>query len=378
MKVFLFHEAICPKGTPWAQRMREAMDEAVYAEECGFDGYAMSEQHFASGEAITSAPEIALPYVAARTKRMRLRIASVNLLPYNHPLRVVEQMATLDLISGGRAEMGGARSNNPYTLDAFGVDPKLTREYRDEHLEIIGKGFTQEWVEHESEFYSIPKRRISPWPVGRRVIPVHLSATSLESHKEAGEMGVGAMTGLSVLGWDYAKACIDAYREGARNAKPLAGAITKRTALFSVGVNCHANSQVARDVTRENTLRFIEVIMDWMTKLAKRSTGYEYFEQIERIRANMHDLDYLIDNSPYIMAGTPDELIERCRRLHEMGVDDVLWRIDGMGHENNMKALRMIGDHVIPELNRWSENPESTPSSTWQTDDERAAAAAAA
>ena len=81
MRVFLFHEAICPPGVTWAQRMREIIDEAVVADDCGFHGYAMSEQHFASGEAITSAPEIVLPFVAARTKRMRLRIASVNLLP---------------------------------------------------------------------------------------------------------------------------------------------------------------------------------------------------------------------------------------------------------------------------------------------------------
>lgn len=366
VRVFLFHEAICPPGVTWAQRMREIIDEAVVADDCGFHGYAMSEQHFASGEAITSAPEVVLPFVAARTKRMRLRIASVNLLPYNHPVRVIEQMATLDLLSNGRAEMGGARSNNPYTLDAFGVDPSRTREYRDEHLAIIGKGFTEERLEYSGEFYRIPPRRMAPWPVGRRPPPVHLSATSLESHEEAGAMGTGAMTGLSVLGWEYAQACIDAYRRGAQSAKPVAGSITKRLALLSVGVNCHRDRQTAKDVTRANTLRFIEVIMDWMTKLAKRSEGYEYFARIEEIRKNMKDLDYLIDTSPYVMAGTPDDIVARCRRLYEMGVDDVLWRIDGMGHENNIEALRMIGAHVIPELDRWPEHGFSTPASAWQ------------
>ena len=368
MNVILFHEAICPPGVSWAQRMREVVDEAVFAEKQGFDGYAMSEQHFASGEAITSAPEIVLPYVAARTERMRLRIASVNLLPYNHPIRVIEQMATLDLLSGGRAELGGARSNNPYTLKAFDVDPKLTRQYRDEHLEIIGKGFTQEKLEHHSDLYDIPPRRMSPWPVGRRPVPVHLSATSIESHEEAGRMGVGAMTGLSILGWDYAQKCIDAYRAGAKEARNVAGLITKRQAVFSVGVNCHLDREQAREETRSNTLRFIEVIMDWMTKLAKNSPGYEYFAEIERIRENMTNLDHLIESSPYIAAGTPNDLIENCRRLYEMGVDDVIWRIDGMGHENNKKALQLIGEKVLPEVQSWPEHEFSTPSSTWTTD----------
>lgn len=360
MKAILFHEAICPAGVTWSQRYKECIEEAVLAEDVGFDGYAASEQHFANGEATISAPEIVLAHVAARTKRIRLRIASVNLLPFNHPLRVAEQVATIDILSNGRAEMGGARSNNPYTLDGFAVDPALTREYRDEHLTIFGKAITHGVVEHNSPYFKIPRRKISPLKAGERQIPVHVSATSLDSHEEAGAMGVGVMSGLSILGWDYVQACIAAYNKGADRAVPLAGSITRRRALFSVGVNCHANRAIARAATEENTLRFIEVIMDWMTKLAKRATDYEYFAAIEKIRANMRNLDYLVDSAPYIMVGTPDDIIKQCRKLHDMGIDDVIWRVDGMGHETNRAALEMLGKHVLPELHSWPEHPRST------------------
>lgn len=365
MKVCLFHEGICPAGVTWPARFQEMMVEAVYAEECGFDVYATGEQHFAGGEATVSSPETILPYVAARTTTIRLRIASVNLLPYNHPIRIFEQIATIDLLSNGRAELGGARSNNPYTLEAFNIDPDMTRAYRDEHLEIIGKAFSQEQLEHNGTFYTIPARKMAPWPPGRRAVPVHLSTTSLESHTEAGAMGVGAMSGLSILGWDYLQACIDAYRRGAEAARPVAGAINKRQAVLSMGVNCHQNAETAREVTRDNSLRFLEVIMNWMTRLAQRSDGYAYFAQIEKLKANMRNFDYLIETGPYFMVGTPDEIISRCRRMHEMGIDDVVWRIDGMGHENNMKALKIIGDHVLPELHSWPEHEFSTPASTW-------------
>ena len=207
-----------------------------------------------------------------------------------------EQITTLDLLSNGRAELGGARSNNPYTLDGFGVDPSLTREYRDELLTIIGKGFTQEYLTHDSAFYKIPPRKMSPWKPGRRVIPTHLSATSIESHQEAGEMGVGVMSGLSILGWDYVQDCIDAYNVGAKSAKPLVGTITKRQALFSVGVNCAANRAEARAVTEENTLRFIEVIMDWMSKLAKRSEDYRAMARIEEASKKISDITRVIDD----------------------------------------------------------------------------------
>lgn len=360
MRAILFHEAICPPGVAWATRYRECVNEAVLADNVGFDGYAASEQHFANGEATISAPEIFLAHVAALTKHMRLRIASVNFLPFNHPVRVAEQIATLNILSNGRAELGGARSNNPYTLDGFGVNPALTREYRDEHLAIFGQAVTRGEVERDSEYFKIQRRRISPIKAGEMHIPVHLSATSLDSHEEAGAMGVGVMSGLSLLGWDYVQACIDAYRRGADQARPVAGSITRRQALFSVGVNCHADRATARAATEQNTLRFIEVIMDWMTKLAKRATDYEYFAAIEKIKANMNDLDYLVEASPYIMVGTPDDIIRQCRKVYEMGIDDVIWRIDGMGHETNRAALEMLGKHVLPELHSWPEHPHST------------------
>lgn len=360
MRAILFQEAICPSGVTWLQRYRECVDEAVMAEDVGFDGYAASEQHFANGEAIISAPEIILAHVAALTKRMRLRIASVNFLPFNHPVRVAEQIATIDILSNGRAELGGARSNNPYTLDGFGVNPALTREYRDEHLSIFGQAITRGEVERDSGLFKIPRRRVSPIDPGVHQIPVHLSATSLESHEEAGAMGVGVMSGLSILGWDYVQACIDAYNRGAERAHPVAGSITRRQALFSVGVNCHADRATARAATEENTLRFIEVIMDWMTKLAKRATDYEYFTAIESIKANMTNLDFLVDSAPYIMVGTPDDIIKQCRKVYEMGIDDVIWRVDGMGHDVNKAALEMLGKHVIPELHSWPEHERST------------------
>ena len=353
MKVVLFHEAICPEGTSWSQRLGELADEVILAEEMGFDTYAMSEHHFAKGEAIISSPEVGLAYIAGRTSRIRLRAASFNLLPYNHPIRLVEQAATLDIMSNGRFELGGARSNNPYTLEGFGIDPAVTRQYRDEFLKIFGKAFTNEWFEHSSEYYNIPKRRISPWDTTRRPPPVHLSTTSLESHEQAAAAGAGAMSGLSILGWDHVAHCMAAYEKGVAKAEPVVGSITSRFATFSVGVCCLEDRHTAREMTRENTLRFVQIIMGWMSKLGQTAEGYEYMRRIEELRDRATDLDFLIDSAPYVMAGDPDDLIAKAKRLYDAGVDDVVWRIDGLGHENNKTTIEMIGKHVIPVLHSW-------------------------
>lgn len=353
MKAILFHEAICPEGTQWDQRIGELCDEAVFAEEQGFHGYAQSEQHFANGEAIISAPEIGLAYVAARTNRIRLRLASFNLLPYNHPARILEQVAMLDILSGGRFEIGGARSNNPKTLEAFQIDPSRTREYRDEYLEIIGRSLTTGFIEQSSDLFKIPKRRISPWLPTRRPPPVHISTTSQESHEQAAAAGCGAMSGLGILGWDYVANSLAAYERGLERAQPVVGSITRRFASFSVGTCCHEDRKVARKITQKNTSDFLRVIIGWMTKLAQTAEGYEYMARIEEIRERVDDIDFLVESAPYIMAGTPDDILEKVRQLYDMGVDDVIWRVDGMGHETNMQTLEMLGKYVIPEMNKW-------------------------
>lgn len=361
MKAVLFHEAICPPETPWDQRLGELCDEAVFAEEQGFHAYAQSEQHFASGEAIISAPEIGLAYVAARTKTIRLRLSSFNLLPFNHPIRILEQAAMLDILSGGRFEIGGARSNNPHTLEAFQVDPARTREYRDEYLKIIGKVLTTGYLEHESDLFKIPRRRIAPWSANRRPPPVHISTTSQESHEQAAATGCGAMSGLGILGWEYVANSLAAYGRGLERAEPVVGSLTQRFASFSVGTCCHEDRRVARETTKKNTQDFLRVIIGWMTKLAQTAEGYEYMARIEEIRDRVDDIDFLVESAPYIMAGTPDDILEKVRRLYEMGVDDVIWRVDGMGHENNLKTLEMLGKHVIPVMNTWPDRrPEQT------------------
>ncbi len=359
MRVGLMQEGHCPPGTTWYERYHEMIAEAQLADEVGFDIYGNGEQHFGKFTAIVSSPEVTHAHLAATTDRIRLRPMSVNMIPFNHPIRIAEQAATIDVISKGRAELGGARSNNPWTLDAFGIEPSVTAAHRDETLEIVGKAFAGGEFEHHSDLYDIPPRTLAPQPV-QASLPIHISATGIESHKRAGDVGIGVMTGNSILGWDYAQQCIDAYKEAIQGATSVGPKVTNRLGFFSTGVNCAADRDEARAVAAPVALRFVEVVVGIYKKLAGLSDDYAYLGQIEKIEAHMDDIDYLVSVAPYITVGNPDDLIERAAKLHEMGADDVLWRVDGMGHDNNMNAIRMIGEQVIPALHAFPEHENAT------------------
>ena len=366
MRVGLMQEGHCPTGTPRHQRFREMIDEAVLADEVGFDIYGNGEQHFGRFTAIVSSPEVTHSYIAARTSRIRLRAMSVNMLAFNHPIRIAEQIATLDVISEGRAELGGARSNNPWTLEAFGIDATETRSHRDEALRVIGEALALEEFSHEGELYSIPPRSIAPRPVQTPAPPIHISATGVDSHRNAAAFGIGVMTGNSILGWEYAQSCIDAYKSSIDRADPVTGETVNRLGFFSTGVGCFATKDEAKERAGPVGLRFVEVVMSIYQDLSTMSPDYEYLGQITKVRDRMTDLDFLMDAAPYIALGTPDDLIAHATRLHAMGADDVLWRVDGMGHEHNMASIEMIGRHVIPVLHDLPEHSNATPATRWE------------
>ena len=359
MRVGLMQEGHCPPGVTPATRYQEMIREAVLADEIGWDFYGNGEQHFVKYAATVASPQLNHSFIAARTSNIRLRPMSVNVLPYNHPVRIAEDIVTLDILSEGRAEFGGARSNNPWTLDAFGVDPKDTKKFRNESLTIISKALSRDEFEHHSDLYDIPLRSI-PRPIQRPSPPLNISATGVASHEGAKRMGIGVMTGNSILGWDYAQRCFDAYKNPDAIVEPIGDFTSYRLAFSTVGVNCAPTYEQAKEIARPVALEFVKIVLTIYSKLSKQSPDYAYLGEIEKIRDHADDLDWLIDTAPYITIGTPDDLIERARIIHSMGADDLILRLDGMGHDNNMAAIKLIGKEVLPVVHAFDEHEGST------------------
>ena len=372
MRFGIVQEAYFRPGTTLQQRYLDMVVEAVAAEEASFDFYCTSEQHFGFSEQFLvdradkfhvqksgalSAPESYLSFLAARTERIRLRPTSVVLLPFNHPVRVAEWIATLDNLSNGRAELGTARSNNLSTIQAFGVDPKDTKAIWHESLEVIVKAFTEDPFTHEGPWWSWPSpRTLTPKPVQKPHPPIFVSASSVATHRAAAEMGLGGMTGGSIVGWQYVEEAAAAYCEAIPNAQPLRGSpVNHSLGMFVTRVNCAATKEEARAGIEETALNFIDINIGpggRYEQLAPTSPDYSYLGNIREMQEHMLDLDYIMERSPYVLFGTPDFLIEQFKRFEAMGYTELLLGIEGMTHENNLKAIDMLGKHVLPAFDR--------------------------
>jgi alkanesulfonate monooxygenase SsuD/methylene tetrahydromethanopterin reductase-like flavin-dependent oxidoreductase (luciferase family) len=351
MRFALIQEGDFVEGEDIAQRYQEMLKEAVFAEKMGFTTYCLSEQHFLDKTCTVSSPEVFLADVAARTKQLRLRTTSTVLLSFNHPIRVAERLNTLDMLSEGRAELGTARSNNLQTLEGFGVSPTESRAQWNESIDIILAALTNKKFEFKGKFWTVPPRMLTPPSFQKPHAPIYVSATSLETHRNAGERGIGVMTGNSILGWDYAERCINEYRRALVNAKPVPGSIVNDYVGFFVATAHCADDMASSRKEAANVVKgFVDLVIWLYSKLGESSPDYAYLSQIREIEKRKDDLDFIVDSTPYFMVGTPDYLIERLRRLQRIGVTEVLLRIDGMGHEANLRAIEAFGTKVIPVL----------------------------
>ena len=154
-------------NSPLKHREREAevfhqvLDQVVAAEEAGFNNFWSVEHHFQPGFSHSSAPEVLYGALSQRTSRIRIGHAVVLLpFPYNHPVRVAERIATLDILSKGRVEVGTGRSGTIQELGGFGIPPEETRPRWEEALRLLvniwtSKEGTFSW---KGKYFDIPER----------------------------------------------------------------------------------------------------------------------------------------------------------------------------------------------------------------------------
>ncbi|MCC7267278.1 MAG: LLM class flavin-dependent oxidoreductase [Caulobacteraceae bacterium] len=196
MKFDIFCEI--QRAFPWhgqdeASLFGEILEQARAADAAGFTAWWQVEHHGAPEFSYSAAPELVLTAIAMTTQRLRVGHAGV-LAPFNinSPLRVAERGATLDVLSGGRFEMGLAKSGGK-EWETFGVDPEKARDQVRDAMHIIPRVWTEPEFSWEGADYRVPPREIVPKPLQSPHPPLWQTCGSPESFYMAGEMGVGAL-----------------------------------------------------------------------------------------------------------------------------------------------------------------------------------------
>ena len=197
MRFGIFYEHQLPR--PWtdgseAQLLLDALEQVELADRLGIDYVWEVEHHFLEEYSHSSAPEVFLAAASQRTRRIRLGHGIVNVMPaVNHPARVAERIATLDLISQGRVDFGTGESSSAAELGGFLVDRERKREMWQEEVDAITRMLVEEpFTGMDGEFVQMPPRNVIPKPLQKPHPPVWVACSRRETIHLAARNGIGA------------------------------------------------------------------------------------------------------------------------------------------------------------------------------------------
>lgn len=358
--------------------LRHCVEQAVLAEEAGFDRVWAVEHHGLQWCAHMSAPEIFLSMVAARTSRIRIG-HGVVCLPFavNHPVRVAERAAMLDVLSGGRLDLGVGRGATEVEMSLFGLDSERAYAELEEGLRILGAAWQEEYLDWHGKLMTIDHLRLLPRPQQLPHPPLFLACSRQQTVELAAEYGVGAL----VMGFGGVE-------EVRRFRKIYDDAVASRGTerLVSTTVNDHL-AALCPTVVLEDGARAQQIGVRAQRFFAQ-SIGHYYMgrprpdESVDPVtrelgrpdadrdqaramdRARDEQVAFLnkvgIPADPTTLGvfntehayGTPEQAIRYVEQLRDAGADEVICLIQ-MGTvplDVCTRTIRLWGEHVIPHF----------------------------
>ena len=354
MKFSLLFEMQTARSTPQkeAQLFHACVEQARLADALGYDCVWEVEHHGLYEYSHSSAPEVFLSYVAALTTRIRLG-HGCTLLPhrYNHPIRIAERIATLDILSGGRVNWGTARSGSRVEQEAFEVDKSALYGEWLEALHMIPRMWRPEPFSYKGQYFDIPPTWIVPSPVQVPHPPIFAACTRPEDARRVGDLGIGALN-LAMYRPDALATCVRDYRDAIAACTPVGEKITNHFACSVACLVLDDDMPACRHGLR-GSMYFTQALLQYYG--GDRPVGPL------AVATDFLPDDYVADfarsrQSPTAqlasIIGDPCAARETVARFVEAGVDELILVMQAgpTSHDIVLESVRTFGEKVIPHF----------------------------
>jgi alkanesulfonate monooxygenase SsuD/methylene tetrahydromethanopterin reductase-like flavin-dependent oxidoreductase (luciferase family) len=299
------------------QFIADILDETLHADALGYHSAWIGEHHFSS-LGVLSCPDLVLAYAAARTKKIRLAPA-VTVLPLHHPIRVAEQWASLDLLSGGRVDWAAGRGYDRREYLPLGASFETNQEVFNEGMEIVRRLWSADGpISHKGKYYSFEDVQITPQPV-QRPIPSYVASFSKPSIELAARLGCGLVVAPFAAAMSYGglKQVADLYKE------TCVAAGKKPGRLICSYFTHFADDKQQEMAQRARQIRYYKecVIPSFPADIKTAPPSYRYMvEMTERLhKVKPEDLT---ENS--VLLGSTQQITDTLKKAEQAGFDEVI------------------------------------------------------
>ncbi|WFU14473.1 LLM class flavin-dependent oxidoreductase [Bradyrhizobium sp. CB3481] len=351
MKLGLFYEHQVPR--PWEEGSErklfsDALKQIELADRLGFDYMWEVEHHFLEEYSHSSAPEVFLGAVSQRTSNIRIG-HGICLSPpnYNHPARVAERLATLDLISGGRVDWGTGESASLIEMYGFGIEPDRKSAMWREGVEQTANMMTmQPYPGYNGQLFKMPTRNVVPKPVQKPHPPIWMACSRRESILRAARNGVGALV-FGFVEASQAKGWRDEYYQIIKSDEcvPIGHSVNANIATLN-GMMVHEDAEEAMRRGLDGFKFFGYSIAHYAVYGEHRPGRTDLWRRFQAIKDDMKETP----GSGSI--GPPQSVREHLAAYADIGIDQMIFiQQCGMNrHEHICEALELFAKEVMPAL----------------------------
>ena len=368
---------------PWEEgaeekTLQDALDQVELADQIGIQHVWEVEHHFLEEYSHSSAPEVFLAAASQRTSRIRLGHGIVALPPaYNHPARVAERIATLDLVSRGRVEFGTGETSSQSELGGFGVPRGAKREQWEESLDAVTRMFVEEpFAGVEGKWVTMPPRNVVPKPRQKPHPPIWVACSRRDTILMAAHKGIGALS-FSFVEPSDAKEWVDEYyRILMSDACVPAGFAVNPNVAIVVPFMCHDDERTAIERGIDGAHFFGYSLAHYYLfgdHRPAKTNVWEEFLQNRGTRGFAREIVTAEDGPLGVKLlqrglgslrgaiGTPDQIRDLLRRYEAAGVDQVIF-VSQAGHnkhEHILESLELFAKTVLPHFADRTEEVEA-------------------
>jgi alkanesulfonate monooxygenase SsuD/methylene tetrahydromethanopterin reductase-like flavin-dependent oxidoreductase (luciferase family) len=297
-----------------------ALDRIEIMENGGYDAVWLTEHHFSDYSVCPSIPVMGA-YAAARTKRLRIGTA-VTLAGLYHPLRLAEEIALLDILSGGRVNWGAGRGFDSREFRAFGVSPDETHARFREAVEIVIRAWSDSRLSFRGRFYSFEDLEVLPKPLQRPHPPAWMAASTDDAIRWA------AAAGHSIL----------------MSPHPTHAEIGEQRMLYQRELESHGHSAAGREIP---VARLIAIAPTGGEARSVATAGVEWLLKTYVNPTGRGDPNEMLQRylDSVVIHGTPEAVLEKIQTLREeIRLDSLI--AAPLSHE----TFLLLTDRVLPKL----------------------------
>jgi alkanesulfonate monooxygenase SsuD/methylene tetrahydromethanopterin reductase-like flavin-dependent oxidoreductase (luciferase family) len=355
MKFSLFYEMQMSQPTreKEVQCFRDCVEQVELADRLGYHCIWEVEHHGLYEYSHSSAPEIFLSFVAARTRNVRLG-HGITLTPacYNHPIRIAERVATLDILSGGRVNWGSGKSSSLTEQGGFQADIPHLHDQWLEALEMIPRMWQEPVFEHRGRFWQVPPMQVVPKPLQQPHPPIFAACSKPDSAVDVGRLGIGALN-FAIGNDDYLRRKVSEYRKAVEAASPAHHQKTNHFASTPVAL-CLSDDRKACEYGMRGARFFQESLAIYYFG-STRPTGEL---AVSREFLNPEELEDAMafrgaEDAPAMsVIGDPVRCKEIVSRFAEAGVDEIILVMQAgtVPAELVLESIRTFGEKVLPDF----------------------------